>query len=277
MAAKRTRRRKPLRIVVLSGGTGRTGEQVLRSALAQFEEPDVEIVVKPRVRTSAAAMKVIEAAAAKGAILCHTLVDTKVRELVARECHLRDIHAVDLLGPTVSLLDDHLDGTPRHKPGLSYELNKEQFDRIDAVDFTLAHDDGTRVKDLNRADVVLVGVSRASKSVTCFYLAYRGIRAANVPLVTGFEPPEQLFRLSPDKVVGLMMNPHRLQSIRQARGGAISAAQLPNYTNLRHIAKELRDAQTLMNKHGWRSIDVSYMSVEEVASEIIHMAIPRAA
>jgi regulator of PEP synthase PpsR (kinase-PPPase family) len=122
-----------------------------------------------------------------------------------------------------------------------------------------------------------VGVSRASKSVTCFYLAYRGIRAANVPLVPGIEPPAELLEVSPEKVVGLMMNPHRLQSIRESRRGAIRAANLEKYSDLRHVAKELRQAQALIDKHGWQCIDVSYMAVEEVAAEIIEMVVKRAA
>ena len=277
MAVKRHHRSKPLSIVILSGGTGRTGEQVVQSALAQFDNPNVKIVLKPRVQTPKAALKVIDAAQAKRAILCHTLVDPEVRETVSRECQLRDIHAVDLLGPTLSLFDDHLDGTPRNQPGLSYELNQEQFERIDAVDFTLAHDEGARVKDLNRSDVVLVGVSRVSKSVTCFYLAYRGIRAANIPLVPSFDPSDELLQLNSNNVIGLTMNPHRLQHIREARRGAIRAANLPNYTNLRSIAKELRDAQSLMKQHNWRTIDVSYMAVEEVASEVIELTMLKAA
>ncbi len=277
MVAKRASRKNALPIVILSGGTGRTALQVLDSALAQFTTANVETIVKARVRSTKAALKVVDFTEAKQAILCHTLVDPQVRELVLRECHLRNIDAVDLLGPIVTLLDDHLDGTPRNKPGLSYELNREQFERIEAVDFTLAHDDGARLKGLKQADVVIVGPSRVSKSVTCFYLAYRGIRAANVPLIPGSEPPTQLIQIDPNRVVALMMNPHRLQNIREARRGAIRAAQLREYANLRSIAKELREAQAMIDQYGWQSIDVSYMAVEEVASEIIHAKVPRAA
>lgn len=272
-----TRRRKPLKIVVLSGGTGRTGEQTVRAALAQFEAPNVEVVVKSQVRTLRKALKVIEWAQEKRAIICHTLMQPELRELVARECNLRDIHVVDLLGHTVSLLADHLEDTPRNEPGLSYELNREQFERIDAVDFTLAHDDGASVKDLDQADIVLVGPSRVSKSVTCFYLAYRGVRAANVPFVSGVTPPDELLQLSSDKVIGLTMNPQRLQCIREARFGEIHAAQLQNYADIRHIAKELRDFRSLMHRYRWRIIDVSYVAVEEVAREIIELTSQRVA
>ena len=271
MAARRTTGGRPQKVVILSGGSGRTGRQVLQAALAQFEHPLVEIVTRPRVRSVKTALKVIESARAQRALVCHTLVQPDVREAVSQACQRHSVDCVDLLGPTLALLEDHLDHAPQNRPGLAYELNKEQFARIDAVDFTLAHDDGQRVKDLKQADVVLVGASRVSKSVTCFYLAYRGIRAANIPLLLVTPPPEELFELDRHKVIGLTMNAHRLQHLREARGGAIGAANLGDYTDLRHIAKELRYAQALMSEHGWRSIDVSYKAVEEVAGEIIEL------
>lgn len=271
MVSKGPIRDKPQTIVILSGATGRTGEQVVRSALAQFENPHVEVVLKSQVRTPVAALKVIAMAEEAGAILCHTLVQPEVREVVTRECRLRDIHMVDLLGPTVSLLDDHLDGTPRNQPGLSFELNKEQFERIDAVDYTLSHDDGVRVKDLRRAEVVLVGVSRVSKSVTCFYLAARGVRAANIPLTMVHPVPTELERLDPQRVIGLTMNASRLCAIRQTRLERISSRPVDGYAERRDVAAELRHAADIMHRHGWRSIDVSYKATEELAGEIIAM------
>jgi regulator of PEP synthase PpsR (kinase-PPPase family) len=271
MVRRRPKRSQPLKIVILTGGTGQTGAQVVQSALAQFEDPNVEIVLKPRVRTPNAALKVIESVQAQRAILCHTLVQPEVREAVTRECHLRDVQAVDLLGPTVSLLDDHLDSTPRNQPGLSSELNKEQLERIDAVDFTLVHDDGARVGDLKQADVVLVGVSRVSKSVTCFYLAARGVRAANVPLTMVHPLPPELERLDPQRVIGLTMNAARLSAIRQARLDRISKRPVHGYAEQGDVVAELRHVASIITRHGWRRIDVSYKATEEVASEIIEM------
>jgi regulator of PEP synthase PpsR (kinase-PPPase family) len=259
----------PLTIMVLSGGTGRTGQQVLRSALAQFRDPQIQTILKPGIRSVQAALKAVELARDKNAIVCHTFVEPKIREAVVRECDRHHVPAVDMLGPTLAVLDDHLDASQQQRPGLSYALNKEQFDRMDAVDFTLAHDDGARVKDLDQADVVLVGISRVSKSVTCFYLASRGIRAANIPLLPGVEPPEELLRITSHRVIGLTMNTQRLQQIRAARRGAIRAARLVDYTDHREIAREIAYAQALMKEHAWRKIDVSYKAVEEVAVEII--------
>jgi regulator of PEP synthase PpsR (kinase-PPPase family) len=171
----------------------------------------------------------------------------------------------------LTAMDDQLGMTPRGRPSLSYELQKEHFDRIDAVDFTLAHDDGQRAEELHLANVVLVGVSRASKSVTCLYLAGRGIRAANMPLLLGQKVPPELLRLGPKKVIGLTMNANRLRSIREARICRLSNTPLPSYVDDRRIIDELRNARALMSRHKWPCIDVSYMATEEVAHEVLSL------
>ncbi len=261
---------KPLHVVILTGGTGRTGEQVLKAALAQFDQPNIRTTVETNVSSATEAVKIIHRAKEDQSIVCHTVVNPEIRQAIINETEAHMVPSVDLLGPVISVLDDHLDEAPRNVPGLSYALNKEQFDRIDAVDFTLAHDDGCGVKDLGDADVVLVGVSRVSKSVTSFFLAYRGIRAANVPLIMGIESPGELLKVDPNKVVALTMNPHRLRMLREARSEEFGC-NLNDYSNARHIAQELRYVNGLAAQHGWRSVDVSYKSVEEVASEIVKM------
>ena len=166
---------KPLLIVILSGSTGRTAEQVVRAALAQFGSPTVRVLKQPNVRTVAEARQIVRELDQEHTIICHSLVSPAVRDAVVDEAQRRMIPIVDILGRVLAVLSDYLGITPQHKPGLSYELQKEYFDRIDAVSFTLEHDDGAGAATLALADVVLVGVSRVSKSVTCFYLGYRGI------------------------------------------------------------------------------------------------------
>lgn len=258
---------EPLHIVVMTGGTGRTGEHVLAAALAQFDNPDVRITVERNVRSKSVAEKIIQRAKEDHAVIFHTIVSPEIRRLISQQTDALTIPTIDLLGPVITVLDDHLDGAPRNQPGLSYAFNKEQFDRIDAVDFTLAHDDGIRVKDLANADVVLTGVSRVSKSVTCFFLAYRGIRAANVPLQLGIDPPSELLNIDPDNVIVLTMNVQRLSSIRETRNVRWKGA-MRDYTDLGRIGQELQFANKLASEHGWRCIDVSYKAVEEVASDI---------
>lgn len=260
---------KSVSVVLLSGGTGRTAQYVLDSALAQFPDSEARVSHRVKVRSARAAIAEVREAAESGAIVLHTFVDPKLREAVSREAQRLGVPLVDLLGPTLAALDDVL-GPPRNKPGLSYELHRERFDRIDAVDFTLSHDDGHRLRDLKRADIVLVGVSRVSKSVTCFYLACRGVFAANVPLVPGVDLPREVLRLPRSKVLGLTMHPARLRSLRAARQGVLGDVA-HDYSDDQCIAQELRRAQTLFAERKWRTIDVSYKSIEEVAHEILSL------
>lgn len=258
-----------LTLHVLTGGSGRTCQHLLRACLAQFQGVHANVVLRPRVDSVSRAELEVEQAARAGALVCHSLVEPAVRSQFERAAKRRGVAYVDVLGPMLSALEDATGIGPLGRPGLSCQLNKEQFDRMDAVDFTLAHDDGQRAYELHQADIVLVGVSRVSKSVTCFYLAYRGVRAANVPLGEGIPPPAELLRLPQAKVVGLTMNPHRLRMLREMRLVTMKS-EVPNYVAEAGIQAELRSAQQLMRENGWRSIDVSYKAVEEVAVELLH-------
>ncbi|MHB8971897.1 MAG: pyruvate, water dikinase regulatory protein [Pirellulaceae bacterium] len=260
---------KPLCVVILSGATGRTATQVVNAALAQFERPNVRMVKHRHVRTVTAARKIVRDLASDHTVICHSLVSPAVRDAVVVEAGRRMIPTVDILGRVLAVLSDHLGVAPQCKPGLSYKLQKEYFDRIDAVSFTLEHDDGAGLGTLSQADVVLVGVSRVSKSVTCFYLAYRGIRAANVPLIPGMELPDQLIAMPHQKVIGLTATPHRLQTVREARRHKLGGGAVDYYVGGQEIAAELRYALKVIKKYNWRCIDVSYMAVEEVAVQVL--------
>jgi len=268
MATKNSSSKK---IVVLSGGTGCTAERVLESALAQFSDHNIQIVRVANVSGCEGAVEAVANAANDGAIVCHTLVSPEVHAAVNEQLLRLNVPAVDPLGPVISLLADYLEVAPHGLAGLAAELRDEQFNRSDAVDFTLAHDDGQRIGSLAEADVVLTGVSRVSKSVTCFYLAARGVRAANVPLVPALPLPVELERVEPRRIIGLTMNSARLCAIRQARLNRISNRPVRDYADRQHLASELIHAKQLMDRHGWRCIDVSYRATEEVASEIIEL------
>jgi regulator of PEP synthase PpsR (kinase-PPPase family) len=260
-----------LQIVIISGGTGRTASEVVNSALAQFEQADVQLVKKTNVRTRNAVVRIVRGISHENAVVLHSLVSPTVRSALVEEAGSREIPTVDVLGPTIAVIADQLGQVPRGKPGRSYQRQKDHIDRVAAVDFTLKHDDGAGLATLHEADVVLVGVSRSSKSVTCFYLAYRGIRAANVPLIAGLDPPRQLTDLPPPRVVGLMITPQRLHAVRQVRRGRFGDHAMKEYAEAPAIADELRHARHLIQQHGWRSIDVSYMAVEEVAAQVRQM------
>lgn len=265
---------QPKRVVILSGGTGRTANQVITAALAQFSDVDVEVRQVTGIRKSDAGVGAVRGAADEGAVICHTLVDPEVRSSVEQEARRLGVATIDVLGPAVAMLGDYLKATAKGRPGLLYELHYEQMDRLDAVDFTLAHDDGSRMQELGQADVVLVGASRTSKSVTCFYLASHGVRAANVPLIPHQPPPTELTRLSPRRVIGLTMNAARLESIRKTRIERISHLPVSQYAELKEIRDELRWVRTVMAENHWECLDVSYKATEEVAGLIIERLPP---
>lgn len=262
---------KQLTILIISGATGHTAGEVVNAALAQFDNPLVRIVTRNNVRTKAALRRALNEITTDHLVICHSLISPSLRDELLSQSQKRMIPTVDVLGRVVALFGDQLGIEPRLKAGRSYRLNKERFDRMDAVSFTLEHDDGARVADLKKADVVLVGVSRASKSVTCFYLGYRGIRAANVPLVYGCDIPGALAKMPKHKVIGLTINANRLQKLREARNEMLGTGPLENYVDRQHVARELHYATEVCDRYGWRRIDVSYMAVEEIARKVLEM------
>ncbi|MHC4949322.1 MAG: pyruvate, water dikinase regulatory protein [Planctomycetota bacterium] len=256
------------RIFIVSDGTGRTCEQVLRSALVQFEDAPIEVTVRAGIRSVEKVRQVVCDAAEAGATIFFTLVSEKTRKAMKDNANEQFVEAVDVLGPVFSGLNSIINRRVRARPGHYYRSERVYFDRMDAIDYTLKHDDGQRLHGLGQADVVLAGVSRVSKSSTCFYLAYRGIRAANVPLFGDREPPRELTRLHPKRVVGLVMNCRRLVAIRQARLHQMGVTELDRYVDAPAIASELRATHRQMSKHGWRQIDVSYLAIEEIAKQV---------
>ncbi len=229
------------------------------------------IVRRRNLRSEADVVREVRHAADAHAVICHSLVVPQLRDTLLREATRLRIPTINVLGPLLTMLQDYFGQAPRGLPGLAFQMQRERLERIDAVDFTLAHDDGCGLADLDQADVVLVGASRVAKSVTCSYLAYEGICAANVPLIPGLEPPPELSAIDRSKVIGLTMNANRLQSLRQARIKTLGDGSFDKYGSLHEIEAELRDLERIMGRYGWRRINVSYMSVEEVAQEIVSL------
>ncbi len=258
-------------IFIVSDGTGRTCEQVVRSALVQFKDEPVDLVLRAGIRTADRVQEVVGEAAEAGAIVFFTLVSESARRALKDAAAEQAVESVDILGPVFSGLNSVIHQRPLAQPGLYYKSERRYFDRMDAIDYTLRHDDGQSPKELSGADVVLVGVSRASKSSTCFFLGYRGIRAANVPLHPLIPPPKELTRLDPRRVIGLSINGRRLAAIRQARVHTMGMASIDQYAEEHAVTEEVRAAHSLMTRHAWRRIDVSYMAIEEVARQVIRL------
>ncbi|MGD8453058.1 MAG: pyruvate, water dikinase regulatory protein [Phycisphaerae bacterium] len=258
-------------IYLISDGTCRTCDTVVKAVLVQFDRADVRIVRKAHVRRPQKVLELVRKAAEDDAIIFYTLVYDRAREAMHQATREHMVPAVDVLGPVLIALFDLFGNAPRARPGMLYKSNQEYFDRIDAVEYTLNHDDGCRAGELADADVVLVGVSRSAKSTTCFYLAYSGVRAANVPLMADSPPPPELLRLDPRRVIGLIVNPYRLQSVREARLRGWGMDLGDDYASRMQIARELRASHEQMEKHGWQCLDASYKGIEEIAREVMQM------
>jgi regulator of PEP synthase PpsR (kinase-PPPase family) len=261
----------PPTLYVVSDGRGATGAAVLQAALVQFQDQRFATVHEANVRTADRVRAVVGDAARTGGVVFYTLVADETRHAMQDEAARRAVPIVDVLGPALSALHDLFQRAPQAKPGLLYASERERFDRHEAIDYTLKHDDGRRPDGLAGADVVLVGVSRAAKSSTCFYLAYEGVKAANVPLVPGLPLPPELEALPPERVIALWVNPRRLVAIREARALHLPAEHGSAYTELDAVREEVREAHRIVADHGWRSIDGSYLAVEEIAREVMRL------
>jgi regulator of PEP synthase PpsR (kinase-PPPase family) len=261
----------PPTLYVVSDGRGATGAAVLQAALVQFQGQRFATVHEANVRTVERVRAVVEDAARTGGVVFYTLVADETRHAMRDEAARRAVPVVDVLGPALSALHDLFQRAPQAKPGLLYASERERFDRHEAIDYTLKHDDGRRPDGLADADVVLVGVSRAAKSSTCFYLAYEGVKAANVPLVPGLPLPPELEALPPERVIGLWVNPRRLVAIRESRALHLPGEDAGAYTELDAVRQEVREAHRIVADHGWRSIDGSYLAVEEIAREVMRL------
>jgi regulator of PEP synthase PpsR (kinase-PPPase family) len=259
-------------VFLVSDGRGETARQLLRAAAVQFEGVRYRTVLRANVRTLKRVRSVAEQAARSNAVIFYTLVNEEARRELRRSAREVKVSCVDILGPAFSALHHLFHRKRSDTPGLLYALDREHIERMDAVDYTLKHDDGQRAHELAQADVVVVGVSRASKSTTCFYLASAGVRAANVPLLLDVDPPDELFNLSSRKVVGIRVEISRLLAVREARAHNLHLAHQDPYVERRMVAREVTAANRLMDANEWRSVDASYLAVEEIAHEVMRLS-----
>lgn len=255
-------------VLAVSDATGHTVERVLMSALVQFEGADVAVERRGHVLSPDAVRDVVQEAAVRRCLVVHTLVSEELRRAMTAEARLNGVDALDLMGPVLERLASHLHLLPSQKPGLFGQLAEDRNRSIEAVDFAFRHDDGQRVDEIGRAEIVLVGVSRSMKTPTSLYLAYRGWFAANVPLVDSLDPPEVLLDVPGSRVFCLTMSAQRLVELRRVRADHMGMGR-STYATAEQVRRELQHAAALCRAHGWTNLDVSGKSVEEVAREIV--------
>jgi regulator of PEP synthase PpsR (kinase-PPPase family) len=204
-------------IYTVSDATGTTAEGVVQAALVQFDTSKVEIIRIGEVQTVESIRQIVNEAAKKHAFIVHTFVFDELRHTMLTEGRSKNVVTIDIMGPVLARLSELLEARPKQKPGGFKPFDSGYMERIEAIDYSVRHDDGRNIHDLDKADIVLVGVSRTSKTPLSIYLAYRGWRVANIPIVLGVEPPSILFELPKHKVVGLIIQPERLAELRRVR------------------------------------------------------------
>lgn len=256
-------------IFVVSDGTGRTAQQALDAALMQFPDIAVDIRIRAEVRTKNDVKEIIHEALKENAFILHTIVQNEIRHEIVRAGRINNIETIDLMGPLLARLGHQFENVPAQKPGLFHTRNKEYFQRIDSMQFAFTHDDGLRTHELDKAEIILVGVSRTFKTPLSIYLAYRGWFVANVPIIIGMHPPKDLFEVDSSKVFCLNTIASRLSTLRQVREEHLGK-QTGDYASLQHVRNELLYAQGIYNRNPkWTVIKVASKPIEEIATEIL--------
>jgi len=258
------------RIDVLSDSTGETAEKVVRAAMLQFPHSGSHIRVHTRVRTKEAVRPLLERAAAEGALVVFTVVSPELREYIHAASYELKVEALDLIGSLIGKLSTFLDRQPINMPSGMLPLSDEYFRRIEAVEFTVKSDDGKEPRNFKKADLVLVGVSRTSKTPLSTLLAQRGLKVANLPLVLGVATPPELEEASQERVVGLTIGLDPLVEIRKARLKQLGLSVDASYGLRDQVKEELEYAQRIFKAHpSWPVIDVTGRAIEETAVIIL--------
>lgn len=256
-------------LFILSDATGNTAERVVEAALKQFEShPTTETF--SHIRRDHDIEEAVERAAEVEALVVHTIVNEHHRSLLQQLCTEAGVRNVDLIGPLVTELTAFLSDASRMKPGGLHAVDEAYYRRIDAVEFAVRNDDGQHPRNLHKADIILVGISRTSKTPLSTYLAQRGYKVANVPLVMGIEPPAELARIDQSRVFGLSIHSKALFRIRQARLQTLGMPADTAYGMQIHIQQEIAYARQLFDAHpNWPVIDVTDKAIEETAAELL--------
>ena len=260
-----------IEIHVVSDHTGDTAARVARAAQSQFEEMDVELFRHARVKTRAELEEVLDGLAGRRAAVFYTLVQPDLHEAIAELAGVRGVIVLDVLGPALHALTTASGRAAALVPGRQPPLDAQYFRRIAAIEFAVKHDDGRGADTLAGADIVLVGVSRTSKTPTSMYLGHMGYMTANVPIVRGIEAPPELFSVDRWKVVGLTIDAERLAEIRGRRVRALAAGANARYANLGQIYDELEAAADVHRRLGCPVLDVSTLAIEEAAARIAEL------
>jgi len=256
---------------LVSDATGETLNAVAKAVCAQFEGVQVIEHFYALVRSQRQLQRVVDHIRLQPGLVLFTLVNPELRRELETQCAQLNLPCQGVLDGTIAVMRQYLGAAESHRPGGQHEVDQRYLQRIEALNFTIAHDDGQSPDMLDNAEVVLVGASRTSKTPTCVYLAIRGIRAANVPFVTGIALPQQLFRAKKPLIVGLWASADRLIQVRRNRLNTLGEVRDTSYVDLESVRTEVMETKKLFENYGWPAIDVSRRSVEETAAAILNL------
>lgn len=258
-------------IYILSDSIGETGEQVAKAAISQFPIGKYETRRFPYITDKEQIGEIIrEATLGKSVIIC-TLVLEELREYLKEQSKKNDIPYVDIMTPILDKISLVSKETPIMEPGIIRKLDEKYFKKIAAVEFAVKYDDGKDTRGIKKADIILIGVSRTSKTPLSMYLAHKNFKVANVPLVPEIPPPDELFEVDPKKIIGLTTNPIKLNEVRQERLKTLGLGDSANYANMDRILKEIEYSENLIRRLGCPMIDVSNKAVEETAGILLEI------
>lgn len=261
----------PFHIHLVSDATGETLHSVARACLAQFEQVEVREHLWPLVRTENALRLVVDHLEKHPGLVIYTMVNTKLRTDLRRECARLGLRSVSVLDPVMRALTATFGMGGANQPGRQHVLDAEYFHRIEAMNYVMSHDDGQMPTDLAQADVILIGVSRTSKTPTSIYLANRGVKTANVPIVPGIPLPPDIETMRGPLIVALTNSPERLVELRRNRLLMLKQDAHTDYVDLELVRREVADARKLFSRKGWPVIDVTRRSIEETAAAVLQL------
>jgi len=258
-------------VYILSDSIGETAELVARAAASQFNGGSTEIRQVPYVNDPLEIPEIVEEVRENQGMIAYTLVLPELKEALVREAEKYNIITVDIMSPMLDALTKLQGRPPKCEPGLVRKMDREYFRRVEAIEFAVKYDDGKDPRGILKADLVIIGVSRTSKTPLCMYMAHKKIKAANVPLVPEVAPPEEIFSLEPHKLIGLTIRPQLLNEIRRERLKTLGLTSNADYASMERILKELEYAENIMKRAGCSIIDVSNKAVEETASRVLEI------
>jgi len=256
-------------IYILSDSIGETGEMVVKAAMSQFKSTNMQIRRKPYLKSIAQIEAALKEASQTNSAVMYTVVRTDLKCALESSAKALGLLHVDIMGPVVNALSTISNLSPSNEPGLIRKVDEAYFTKIEAIEFAVKFDDGKEPRGLLQADIIVTGVSRASKTPLCMYLAHKGIKAANVPLIKDIPPPLELFQVPPHKVIGLIIKPSLLFEIRRERLRTMGLQQSTPYGDMERIVEELEYGQAIMRKIGCPIIDVTNKATEETATRVM--------